>query len=1088
VEGTTRIAQVVVMASLTQSSSSPEWTELLPAVQLDVRHGGARSAVYALAEVDFLIGTLPGCDLRVPGEAPVLLCLLARHPAGVTLRKLAVTQSILVNGHGVSHSELADGDRVQIGALELRLRILPGRQPINTTAELTRAKQAFHESVLQFREQVLRFQQERQEFDDRHDELQADWTAKIAGLEEREKTLADRTRQYEADVLRLNRLEGELEARVAEANKEADALKEDREQLQRDTSEMEQQLVQLDDLRAKTTDAAARLAQQKDEQDALARQLAERGAALEGQQAMLAFLRSRLERMRDEIRDREQGLDEQRVRQDAREAQLASQEQEIDKRQAAIDGEHAQYALDRQQWLERGAVMDAAVRQMKQAQDNLALDEERLRRESQELEAMRHQHAEADGILQSRHAQLIETHERLEIDRQSLRERGGRLLEREEACAALQDQLRRRTEEVAARHKEITDRLQEYQVKRGEIEGRNRQLDQREAELKQQMDAWRDDLDVKAAELLKKHAEVAGVDDRQQEQMNQLAILRKTHAEERAQFQLDQQAALDKLTNARAELDALRQEAAAFIQHLPDAELRAGSAVDRLGQAREQLRNHLGEIHQYVRQCQDELELLRGKLQGDLDKLQEQEQTLRRSQDEHRLAMAAFRQQLIDWQGQIADLKRLLARDSTRLERKEAQVDERAKEMDAESERLAQHAEALQEQERDVADRRQEMDRHLVEMREWYRRKLRDLAGIPLIPDALRTGIEPTVLSVPVEGDDEPGIVPTSRSILSIAGSAAQGDVALGQLLRTSELIDNDTLNALLAEARRQRRSLRQVLLASGVITLYQLALIEAGNVQGLMLGPVRIIDRLRNTAHETVYRVFDPRRGVEAVLRHLAEADMSDALKPDEFRQRFGQAMLNDPNLANTLEVAELAGRPAALQEWLTGLPASDWPPLAAAPGVCYRLLTQAAKGLATAHRAGVVHGHLSDAMLMLTADGVLKICGFGEPPWLLGIQHDEEPTPRDDLRALGKIASSWCTPTGVRKGPKTKPLPEALVTALYRLAAEGDPGYADVGELLADLQNAAAAIPPNSEAWDRLLKYVREHGAAEAVLRQSA
>jgi serine/threonine protein kinase len=214
----------------------------------------------------------------------------------------------------------------------------------------------------------------------------------------------------------------------------------------------------------------------------------------------------------------------------------------------------------------------------------------------------------------------------------------------------------------------------------------------------------------------------------------------------------------------------------------------------------------------------------------------------------------------------------------------------------------------------------------------------------------------------------------------------------------------------------------------------------------------------------------------------------MSDAIRPDEFRQRFTQAKLNDPHLGNTLEVLDLMERPAALQEWLTGLPASDWPPLAAAPGVCYRLLTQAAQGLATAHKAGVVHGHLSDALLLLTGDGVLKICGLGEPPWLIGQTYDEDPTPRDDLRALGKIASGWCTPTGVRKGPKTKPLPDALVSVLYRLAADGDPGYRDVQELLADLQQAADAIPPNAEAWDRLLKYVRDNGAAEATLRQSA
>src|SRR5207247_2358241 len=103
---------------------------------------------------------------------------------------------------------------------------------------------------------------------------------------------------------------------------------------------------------------------------------------------------------------------------------------------------------------------------------------------------------------------------------------------------------------------------------------------------------------------------------------------------------LEQQAALEKLAQARAELDWLRQEALAFIQQLPDAELRAGAAVDRLSNAREQLHNHLGEIHQYVRACQDELEQVRGRFQGDLDKLAEQEQTLRRSQDEHRLATA----------------------------------------------------------------------------------------------------------------------------------------------------------------------------------------------------------------------------------------------------------------------------------------------------------------------------------------------------------------------------------------------------------------------------------------------------------------
>ncbi len=1229
------------MASVLQTASSADWAEALPAVTLEVRQGAARSASYALDAVDFLIGSVPGCDLRLAADAPGVLCLFARHPAGAVLRKLAPTQSILVNGQAASVRELVDGDRVQIGPVEIHVRITPARPLQPASADLDQAKADLAEHVQQFREQViqfqhdkdaferqrqkapadsaqhtqlqqelrereqlleersalieqqkaelakvrqemadvrrqlydhyqdrrdhlagmqdelegskreleerarklqleeqdaadrrqrdrlreeeldlrtievtqraLRFEEERGLFEQRQKESLDDWAKKNADLQMREKSLADQVhaleakiKQYEADVLRLNRLQGALDERETQFTQQADELARQREQLRQDSLELEQQLVQIDAWRTQASDDAKRLAVQKQEQDALARQLAERAAALEGQQTTLASLRGRLERMREEMRAREQELDEQRARQEAREAELAKKHQEAEGRHAEIHADRAAYEIDRQRWLERSAMIESAVHQLTQAQASLAGEEERLRQEKEQLDQLRKQHADSDGVLQGRLAQLAETQARLDLERQAQQQRGVNLVEREEACQALQEQLHRRSEEIAARHKEITERLQEYQTKFAGLDERQKALDEREQELQQQIDSWRRDLQEKVEALQKQHQAVAGIGDMHQDQLNLLAIERKMHADERAEFLLEQQAALEKLAQARADLEALRHEAQTFLHDLPDAAMRAGAAVSRLSNAREQLRSHLGEIHQYVRACQDELEQVRSRLQGDLDKLQEQEQTLRRSQDEHRLAMAGFRQQLIEWQGQISELKNLLAHDETRLERRQAQVDEKARTIEVETQRLAQHAEELQEQEREVADRREEVDHHLVEMREWYRRKLRELAGIPLVPDTLKFGDqesevrsqesevrnqESEVRNQESDGlaPDE-GIVPTGRSILSLSGAVDQGDQKLGEVMREAQLVDADTLTALLAEARRQRRSLRQVLLSSGVITLYQLALIETGDVQGLMLGPIRVIDRLRNSVHETVYRVFDPRRGAEAVLRHLAEADMADALKPDEFRQRFGQARLNDPHLANTLEVLELSGRPAVLQEWLSGLPATDWPPLAAAPGVCHRLLTQAAQGLATAHQAGVIHGHLADALLLLTGDGVLKICGLGEPPWLIGIQHDEEPTARDDLRALGRIVSGWCTPTGVRKGAKTKPLPEALVSVLYRLAAEGDAGYADVRELLADLEKTAGAIPANAEAWDRLLKYVREHGTAEAMLRQSA
>src|SRR5207248_8033038 len=113
------------------------------------------------------------------------------------------------------------------------------------------------------------------------------------------------------------------------------------------------------------------------------------------------------------------------------------------------------------------------------------------------------------------------------------------------------------------------------------------------------------------------------------------------------------------------------------------------------------------------------------------------------------------------------------------------------------------------------------------------------------------------------------------RDILSLTGAVDPPDQKLGDLLQSLGLVDADTLTALLVEARRQRRSLRQLLLAGGYLTLYQMALIEAGHLDGLVVGPVRVIDRLRATPREVVYRVFDPRAGEEAILRHLTEPEM---------------------------------------------------------------------------------------------------------------------------------------------------------------------------------------------------------------------
>jgi chromosome segregation ATPase len=1209
---------------------------LLPDVTLEVRQGTGRSASYPLGTLDFLIGTVPGCDLRLAGsDSPAVLCLLARHAQGIAIRKLAPTQTILVNGRSVSSMELAHGDRITIGGVEITLQVHASTVVSTTHAKLASQLEAtqreLQDKINTFRAQVVQFQREKESFQRERDQLQqqneaarrdqaanleaerqrllgdllrrdqasqqqasdlerdkqetarlrqelaeqrrqlfdshqerrdrlmamqeeidktalalqerekkltqdevhavrlreqdierhteltrlveqltaersafdlarAGWKTEIdareADLRDREEALTRsrldldaKLRQYQTDILRLDRQQGSLEVRETAVRQQADEIAEKQQRLNHDSAELEEQVRQLDELRLQLSDESERLKLQRQEQDAQVHQLNQRAAILDGQQTTFAGLRSRLERTREEIRAQELQLDEQRAQLAARADEIEQRGLNVQRLEAEIDGERRLHEQERVKWAERGAVMESAVKQLKETQAKFAAEEERLRRHAQELEERGKQLLEQEGIFQGRLSHLVEAQERLDAERQSLRDRAASVIQSEQAREALQEQLRNRAMELESRQKWLHEQFAEHEPKFAAFAEERARFEQEQHEATQRLDALRLALDDRAAKLDAQHAELSGFEQKYHDQLAYVAQQRKSLADERVQFQITQQAALEKHAADRAEFDALRLEAAGLAQQMPDMELRVSASLERLKHAREQVRDHLGEIHQYVRSNQDDLEKLRGKLQAEVELMQQQEQGLRRNQDEHRLAMVAFRQQLIDWQGQIAEMKRQLSRDGTRLERKQAQVEEQARKVDATSQQLAKQAEELHEQQREVADRRQEMDSHLVEMREWYRRKLRDLAGIPMSAGA-ELDAPPMLHEAVTEAtgeDGEPGIVPTSRSILALSGPIDHGDQQLGEVLRDLQLIDADTLTALLAESRRQRRSLRQVLLTSGAVTLYQLAIIEAGNVHALMLGPVRVIDRIRTTPHETIYRVFDPRRGSEAVLRHLGDADMADALRPDEFRQRFSQAILSDPHLVHTLEVFDLHGRPAVLQEWATGLPATDWPPLAAAPGVCFRLLTQAALGLAAAHQTGLVHGHLREGLLLLTGDGVLKISGLGEPPWLVG-SSDEDADFREDLKSLGRIVSGWCTPTGVRRGARTKPLPDGLVSVLYRLAGDGDAGYRDARELLDDLEKASSDVPPNSEAWDRLLKYVREHGGAEILLRQSA
>lgn len=145
-------------------------------------------------------------------------------------------------------------------------------------------------------------------------------------------------------------------------------------------------------------------------------------------------------------------------------------------------------------------------------------------------------------------------------------------------------------------------------------------------------------------------------------------------------------------------------------------------------------------------------------------------------------------------------------------------------------------------------------------------------------------------------------------------------------------------------------------------------------------------------------------------------------------------------------------------------------------------------AAGLAAVHAVGLTHGRLTSDAVVLTADGLVKLTGVGDPPWLVVGPAPDDPTPATDLRAVGQLAYTW-SQLGQPAGPRRrrgKGLPDSLAAVIRRLEADpetpmgdtvaGAVPYRSAAELVADLTRLAALFPTPPDAWERLIQTAAE------------
>jgi tetratricopeptide (TPR) repeat protein/predicted Ser/Thr protein kinase len=241
-------------------------------------------------------------------------------------------------------------------------------------------------------------------------------------------------------------------------------------------------------------------------------------------------------------------------------------------------------------------------------------------------------------------------------------------------------------------------------------------------------------------------------------------------------------------------------------------------------------------------------------------------------------------------------------------------------------------------------------------------------------------------------------------------------------------------------------------------------------------IGRFVVIDVLGRGGSGVVYRAFDGDLDRTVAVKVLASA--SELHRARLLREAKALARLNHPNVVAVYEVGEDRGRVFLAMEHVDGGSLAD---------VCARRgeggsawitevigwLEQCARGLAAAHRVGLVHRDLKPGNILIGNDGRARLADFG-----LARTELREPTPFETAEQISAEAPARLTATGAVLGTPAYMAPEQLrgeadertdqfgLCASFYEALWGTRAYpgSDRATLFASLEAGRLVVPPPS------------------------
>src|SRR5262245_19523276 len=175
-----------------------------------------------------------------------------------------------------------------------------------------------------------------------------------------------------------------------------------------------------------------------------------------------------------------------------------------------------------------------------------------------------------------------------------------------------------------------------------------------------------------------------------------------------------------------------------------------------------------------------------------------------------------------------------------------------------------------------------------------------------------------------------------------------------------------------------------------------------------------------------------------------FVQAAEDPAARARLFDEARAIARLQHPNVVAIYRIAEVAGHPYLVSEYVRGRPLDEVDRPAPSRQVL-EIALDLARGLAAAHRRGVLHRDVKPANAILSDDGRAKLLDFGLASGVdaAALEDDAPPRERFDIRAVGHLAASETAPSQGPPGESPEVTGSASVSASRSGRMVGTPLY---------------------------------------------